>query len=230
MVSETDLTQEEAWYKEKLAERCLTAMKKHNIPGYYSPDRSQARTQILELIPPGVTIGAGDSITLAQVGVLAELEKRGSHQMFTPFRKDGEDCVPSTIRELVETGKQALFTDVFLTGINAITLDGKIINTDRIGNRAGGLVFGPKKVIAVVGSNKIVANLAEAMERVKQIAAPMNAHRHQIKHGTDAPPCAITGVCIDCNHPRRVCCYTVIVEHQSTPRIELVIVGEELGI
>ncbi len=230
MIIETDMTQEEEWYKEKLAQRCLAAMKKHNVPGHYSPDRSQALAQILEMIPQGVTIGAGDSVTLAQIGVLEELEKRGSHQMFNPFRKDGEDCMPSSLQELVETGKQALLTDFFLTGINAITMDGKIINTDRTGNRASGLFFGPKKVIAVAGINKIVANLEEALERVRQIAAPINAYRHHIKHDMDAPPCAITGVCVDCNHPRRICCYTVIVEYQISPRIELVIVGEELGI
>ncbi|MBI2979386.1 MAG: lactate utilization protein [Chloroflexi bacterium] len=230
MTIETDMTREEEWYKEKLAQRCLAAMKRNNIPGYYAPNRQQALSQILDLIPPDVTIGAGDSVTLSQVGIIEELEKRGCHQIFDPFRKAGEDCMPASFRELVETGKKALFTDVFLTGLNAITLDGKIVNTDRTGNRASGLVFGPKKVIAVAGINKIVANLEEALARIRQIAAPMNAHRHHIKHDMDATPCAVTGICVDCHHPRRICCYTVIVEYQITPRIELVIVGEELGI
>lgn len=230
MSNETDMHREEEWFNEKLAQRCLDALKRNNIPGHYAPDRSQALAQILGMIPSGVTIGVGDSVTLLQVGVIEELEKRGSHQIFNPFRKDGEDHMPATMRELVQTGMKALSTDFFLTGINAITLDGKIVNIDGSGNRVTGLLFGPKKVIAVAGINKIVANLEAAIERIKRIAAPINAYRHHIKHGMEAPPCAITGECIDCHHPQRICCYTVIVEFQERPRIELVIVGEELGI
>jgi len=230
MNNEADIHREEEWFNEKLAQRCLDALKRNNIPGYYAPDRSKALAQILGMIPSGVTIGVGDSVTLLQVGVIEELEKRDSHQIFNPFRKEGEDYTPATTRELVEVGKKALITDLFLTGVNAITLDGKIVNTDGTGNRVAGLLFGPKKVIAVAGINKIVANLEEAVERIRRIAAPINAYRHHIKHGMEAPPCAVTGVCTDCHHPERICCYTVIVEFQERPRIEVVIVGEKLGI
>ncbi|MFC1847491.1 lactate utilization protein [Chloroflexota bacterium] len=230
MSSEADIHREEEWYNEKLAQRCLKALKRNNIPGYYFPDRSQALNQILGMIPSGVTIGAGDSVTLDQVGIIEELEKRGSHQIFDPFRKNGEDYFPAVRQELEEVGMKALPTDFFLTGINAVTLDGKIVNTDRTGNRVTGLIFGPKRVIAVAGINKIVANLEEALERIRKIAAPINAYRHFIKHGREAAPCAVTGVCVDCNHERRICCYTVIVEFQNQSRIEVVIVGEKLGI
>ncbi len=230
MSNETDMHREEEWFNEKLAQRCLDALKRNNIPGHYAPHRSQALAHILNLIPPGVTIGVGDSVTLLQVGVIEELEKRGSHKIVDPFRKDGEDRMPATLRELVQIGMKALSTDFFLTGINAITLDGKIVNIDGSGNRVTGLLFGPKKVIAVAGINKIVANLEAAIERIKRIAAPINAYRHHIKHGFEPPPCGITGECVDCHHPQRISCYTVIVEFQERPRIELVIVGEELGI
>ena len=230
MSNETDMHREEEWFNEKLAQRCLDALKRNNIPGYYARDRSEALSQILDMIPSGVTIGVGDSVTLHQIGVIEELEKRGSHQIFNPFRKEGENHIPATMRELVEIGMKALSVNFFLTGLNAITLDGKIVNTDGGGNRVTGLLFGPKKVIAVAGINKIVANLEEALERIKGIAAPINAYRHHLKHGMEAPPCAVSGVCVDCHHPRRICCYTVIVEFQRRPRIEVVIVGEELGI
>ena len=230
MSSEADINREVAWFNEKLARRCLNALKRNNIPGYYAPDRSQALAQILGMIPPGVTIGVGDSVTLLQVGVIEKLEKRGSHQIFNPFRKEGQDYVPATTPELTEKGMEALSTDFFLTGLNAVTLDGKIVNTDGSGNRVAGLLFGPKRVIAVTGINKIVANLEEALERIRGIAAPMNAYRHHIKHDMAAPPCAVSGVCTDCRHPQRICCYTVIVEFQENPRIEVVIVGEKLGI
>jgi len=230
MSNEANMHLEAEWFNEKLAQRCLDALKRNNIPGYYAPDRSQALTQILGMIPSEVTIGVGDSVTLHQVGVIGELEKRGSHQIFTPFRKEGKDHTPATMREAVETGMKALSVDLFLTGLNAVTLDGKIVNTDGLGNRVTGMLFGPKKVIAVAGINKIVANVEEGVKRIKGTAAPINAKRHNLKHGLEAPPCAATGVCVDCHHPRRICCYTVIIEFQRRPRIEVVIVGEELGI
>ena len=138
--------------------------------------------------------------------------------------------MPTTMREIVGIGMKAMSTDFFLSGLNAVTLDGKIVNTDGGGNRVSGFILGPKKVIAVTGINKIVPNLEAALERIKSTAAPINAHRHYIKHGMEAPPCAVTGVCVDCRHPRRICNYTLIVEYQTRPRIEVVIVGEELGI
>jgi len=231
MSNEADMHREEGWFSEKFAQRCLNALKRNNIPGYYAPDRSQALSQILGMIPSGARIGFGDSVTLHQVGVIEELEKRSDHQIFNPFRKEREDYMPATVRELVEIGMKALSTDFFLTGINALTLDGKIVNTDGTGNRITGLLFGPKKVIAVAGINKIVANLEEALERIRRVAAPINARRHYIKHQQDdSPPCALTGICVDCYHPQRICCYTLVVEFQERPRIEVVLVGENLGI
>ncbi len=232
MVNEGDMHQEEEWFNEKLAQRCLDALKRNNIPGYYFPNRSQARSQILSMVPSGVSIGFGDSVTLHQLEVIEELEKRGSHQLFNPFRKEGKNSLP-TVEEAAEIGMKALSTDFFLTGINALTLDGKIVNTDAVGNRAAALLFGPKKVIGVAGINKIVANLEEALERIKRIAAPINAYRHHIKHGRridEIPPCGLTGVCTECHHPRRYCCYTVVVEFQWQPRIEVFLIGEKLGI
>ncbi|MFC1989336.1 lactate utilization protein [Chloroflexota bacterium] len=221
---------EEGWFNEKLARRCLDALKRNNIAGYYAPNRSKALTKIMEMIPPEASIGVGDSVTLLQVGVIDELEKRGSHQIFNPFRKEGEHHSPATMRELIEIGLKALSTDFFLTGSNALTLDGKIVNTDGAGNRITGFLIGPRKVVTVAGINKIVANQEEAMERIKKVAAPINAYRHHIKHDREVPPCAITGVCVDCRHPRRICNYTLVVEYQTRPRIEVIIVGEEMGI
>ena len=230
MVSEADLQQEEGWFNEKLAQRCLDALKRNNIPGHYTTGKSEACSQILGMIPPGASIGIGDSATLHQLGIIEELEKRGNCQILSPFGREGKDYMPSRTKEMVERGMEALATSFFLTGINAITLDGKIVNTDGVGNRVAGLLFGPKKVIAVAGVNKIVADVEEARERIKRVAAPMNAYRHQIKHGLESPPCAFTGVCTDCHQPQRNCCYTVIVEFQRHPRIEVILVGERLGL
>ena len=230
MSNETDMHQEEEWFNENLARRCLGALKKNNISGYYARNRNEALSQILSLIPPKAAVGAGDSVTLHQIGIIEELEKRDGNQFFNPFRRNGEDHTPAMMRELVEEGKKALYTDFFLTGLNAVTLDGKLVNTDAVGNRVSGLIFGPKKVIAVAGINKIVTNLEEGLQRIKKVAAPVNNYRHHLKHGMDTPPCAVNGICVDCHHPMRICNYTVIVEFQRLPRIEVIIVGEKLGI
>ena len=99
-----------------------------------------------------------------------------------------------------------------------------------MGNRLAGIVFGPRKVILVAGVNKIVKDIEEAIERVGKVAAPLNARRHQIKHSFEnVPPCAQTGECVDC-HSARICCFTLIIEHQMRPRIEVILIGERLGL
>jgi len=132
--------------------------------------------------------------------------------------------------------RQAFLADIFLTGTNAITLDGKLVNVDGNGNRVAPAIFGPDKVIVVAGVNKIVRNVDEAIKRINEIAAPLNARRHFVKHqraefGT--LPCVRTGTCVDCAHELRICRYTVIIAGTSTRdkgRINVVLVGEELGL
>jgi L-lactate utilization protein LutB len=223
---------ESEWYNEKLAARCIKVLERNNIKCHYARDCDEARAKLLELIPGGITIGAGGSLTLVQVGIMAELEKRGTHTIHNPYRRDGNEYYPpleTVLQEIAEVGKQALTADVFLTGINAITMDGKLIATDGFGNRVAALIWGPEKVYVVSGVNKIVANVDEALRRVKAVAAPMNASRLEKQHGYPPTPCGTTGVCVDCKDIRH-CTYTVIVECQTFPqRIEVVLVGESLG-
>jgi hypothetical protein len=231
MTQEQDLHQEEEWYADHLAQRCLSALDRNNISGHYFSKGSEACTYILDTIPKEARIGFGDSVTLHQIGIIEELDKRNTNQLFNPFCKDKEYHFPTTLREMRERGLKALATDFFLTGINAITTDGKLVNTDGMGNRVAGLIFGPRRVIAVAGINKIVANLNEALARIKKVAAPMNTQRHHLKHGMEnPPPCALTGICSDCRHPFRACCSTVVVEYQIRRRIEVVLIGERLGL
>jgi len=123
-----------------------------------------------------------------------------------------------------------------LTGTNAITLDGKLVNIDGVGNRVAAMIFGPKKVIVVAGINKIVSDVNEALERIRGFAAPMNAKRHYLKHQQPELgdlPCVQTGSCVDCRHDWRICNYTVIIEGAmigQKGRINVVLVGEELGL
>ena len=236
MIEEKDISQEEKWYLEKLGLRCIKGLDRRNIPGSYFPSPEEAREHLLTNIPPEATVGFSDSVTLHQVGIQRALQDMGQ-KIISPFWKEEKSYHPDTLREIVQVGREALFADYFLAGINAITLDGQIVNTDGLGNRLAGMMFGPRRVILVAGLNKIVENLDAAMDRIKKVAAPLNAHRHELKHGMGAPPCAQTGECVDCRSANRICNFTLIIEHQHhpaqagrSPRIEVVLVGETLGL
>jgi len=131
--------------------------------------------------------------------------------------------------------RESFFADILVVGANAITLDGQLLSVDGNGNRVAATIYGPKKVICVVGINKIVKDTAAAIERVHDLAAPVNAGRFvRIRNPKMADlPCVRTGVCVDCRHEWRICNYTIIISGampQHKGRINVVIVGEELGI
>ena len=227
---EADLSVEEAFFNEKRAQHCLKALRKNRFKGYYAPDRSAAIAQVMELIPPGAKVGVGDSVSTEQIGFFEALEKRANNEIIYAMRKEGKNYFPGSMEKFIDIGIKALDTDVFVTGTNAITMDGKLLSTDQVGNRVAGLIFGPRKVVVVCGINKLVANIEEARERLRQIAAPLVAARHRIKHkSTGMPGCSLSGICNDCRTPQRICCYTVVIEFQAYPRIHVVLVGESLG-
>ncbi len=127
--------------------------------------------------------------------------------------------------DALERRRQALLTDLFFTGTNAVTETGILVNLDMIGNRIGGLTFGPRHVVVLVGRNKIVPDLEDAMLRIKNYVAPVNAMRLEKK-----TPCSITGICEECTAPERICNTWTITE-KSFPkgRIKVVLINEELG-
>ena len=128
--------------------------------------------------------------------------------------------------ESTERRRQALLVDLFITGTNAVTETGLLVNLDMIGNRIGGLTFGPKNVVILVGRNKIVADLDEAMYRIKNYVAPANAIRLDKK-----TPCVKTSYCEDCKSPDRICNTWTITE-KSFPkgRVKIVLINEDLGL
>jgi hypothetical protein len=207
-------------------ERIIEKLGEHNIPASYVENRRAAFEKVMSMIPKGCVVGFGDSLTLRQIGVVDALEE-GDYTFLNPWKPE------NSVEENIALKRRALTSNVYVTGANALTLDGKIVNTDGHGNRVAAMLFGPDKVIIVVGMNKVVENVDEALERIRNTAAPLNVKRHP---GFDPmPPCGETGVCTDCTSPWRICNKTTIIEGQYdnnkySPIITVVIVGEELGL
>lgn len=206
------------WHHDTIGDKLVKALTKNNFTATYVQTRQEAVDKLLELIPSEATIGCGGSVTLDELGIIAKLEERGNPVLTT---KPG--LSPQEIREI---RRQHLLSDVYLSGTNAITLDGKLVNVDALGNRVGAMVFGPDKVFIVVGINKVVKDVAEAEYRVKLWASPPNNKRLGYPN-----PCAVTGVCVDCQGPSRICNITTIVHKR--PRltdVHVIVVGENLGL
>lgn len=198
----------------------------NNIPAIFVPTRREAFEQVMSMIPRGSVVGFGDSLTLREIGVVDALAE-GNYTFLNPWGPG------VSLEENIALKRQALTSDVFVTGTNALTLDGRIVNQDGHGNRVAAMVFGPTKVIVVVGINKIVPDLEAALERIRNVAAPLNVQRHP--EFDPMPPCGATGVCSNCSSPWRICNKTVIIERQYDndkygPTLTVVIVGENLGL
>jgi hypothetical protein len=236
MLDENDVSEERKWLYQAHATVAVANLQRRNVTAQYVSSRQEALSTVLEMIPAGVTVVCGDSLSLDQVGVIPELRKRNQNNILNPMERDADGSFLVTGQQRQRMQREAFSSDVFLTGTNAVTLDGKLVNTDFLGNRVAPMIFGPDKVIVVVGANKIVKDVDEAIERIHQVAAPMNAKRHYLKHHNEAfgnLPCAKTGFCVDCNHDSRICRFTVIIEGSMgarKERINVVLVGEELGL
>jgi len=202
----------------------LKNLRANNFAVHLVKDSGVARETILNMISKDAVVGVGDSATLRQIEILKELEKRGT-RILNPFsQKLTTD--PSKRETRHRISKEIFTCDVFITGTNAITADGKLVNIDAVGNRVAAMVFGPKKVIIVVGRNKIVRDVREALYRIKNVIAPYHA---KTKHFVT--PCAQTGKCSDCSSDRRICNVTTIMEKRPwRTDATIIIVDEDLGL
>lgn len=177
----------------------------------------EAKAELLKLIPADKTVGIGHSATLQAMDIVAALESRGN----VVFDK----TKASSKAEVAELKKKALLTDWYITGSNAVSAEGHIVNIDHSGNRVAAMTYGPDKVVIVVGVNKLTSNLEEAIQRAKNEASPKNAKRAGFN-----PPCVKLGHCIDCSSPEKVCNYVSIIQGQhQKDRMKLFIVDESLG-
>lgn len=202
------------------AEQIIKSMQKRNITGLYFDKSEEAVAAICEMVPEDALVGLGGSETIIQTGLVDALRKMKIRLL--DRYKDGV-----TREDVDRMRREGLLSDVFIASSNAITADGKIVSQDGIGNRVAAMIFGPKKVILMVGMNKVVKTVEDAAVRIKTVAAPMDAIR--VERNT---PCSKLGFCTDpnCYPPNRICSQLVIIESSLIPdRITVVLIGEDLG-
>jgi hypothetical protein len=198
------------------------ALEKNNFEAHVVADGQEAKGLCLDRLIPAVAPGAiswGGSMTFTDSGLYEAIKARSGLNIIDTFDKS------ISAAESYERRRQSLLADLFITGTNAVTERGHLVNLDMIGNRVAALTFGPRAVIVLVGRNKIVPDLAAAMDRIKGYAAPVNVMRLDKK-----TPCATTGRCHDCKTPDRICNYWTITE-KSFPkhRIKVVLINQDMG-
>lgn len=202
---------------------CKAAFEKNNFEAFVAQTPTEAGQIVIDQILPAINVNSvsyGDSLTLFESGVLEYFRKNSEFTFIDTF-----DAKASR-EEIIERRRNALLSDLFFSGTNAVVEYGALVNLDMVGNRVGGMVFGPKWVVIMVGRNKIVSDLEQAMDRIKDLAAPANAIRHEQK-----TPCVKTSYCMDCNSPGRICNVWAIHE-KSYPkgRIKVILINQDLGI
>ncbi len=206
------------WFVEKQVERTIANLEKRNIGGYYVATVTELLDQVKALIPETSTVAVGDSVTLAETGIIQML-REGNYQFLDKYR-------PGISRdEKKALYRQSFSADTFMCSTNALTEAGELYNIDGNGSRVAAMLYGPEQVLIVAGVNKIVKDLAEAERRVRQIAAPLDAKRLN-KH----TPCASLGYCVDCRSEERICNDFVVIKGQFVKdRIKVLLVGQSLG-
>ncbi|WP_045214887.1 lactate utilization protein [Desulfonatronovibrio magnus] len=204
-------------------ERIKENLEENNFECFLAQDRYEAKELVLNSIIPGLkpeTISWGGSVTFKDTGLYEALRSNQECSVMDTYDKSAG---PEAAYEL---RRQALLSDLFVCGTNAITEQGFLVNLDMFGNRVGAIAFGPRNVLILTGRNKVVADIDEAMDRIKDYAAPANTMRLDKK-----TPCAKTAYCHDCNSPDRICNVWTITE-KSFPkgRIIVVLINEDMGL
>ena len=199
-----------------LGQQAVKVLNDKRFQAQFAATGEEALKCILALIKDTDTVGMGGSRTLEELDIKSELEKRGN----VIYNHQG---LPREEARIIRC--KELMSDVFLSSTNAVTLEGELINVDGVGNRVAAMTFGPKRVIVVVGANKIVKDEEAGRKLIKLYAAPMNATRIGCK-----TPCVATGICMECNSPERICKVTSIMHMAPTGSdFHIIVVGERLG-
>jgi hypothetical protein len=205
------------WHLDVRAKKCVEALRKNGFGAEYFPTAAEVRDRVLQECDMAETIGFGGSLSLAEMGVYDVLERTGK-KLFDHGRVTPEGKAAARMGQLT--------CDLFLTGTNAVTLTGTLVNLDMNGNRTNAMTFGPKKSVVVAGGQKVVTDLTDAIRRIKTTVAPRNTKRLGL--GT---PCATSGFCEDCASPQRICRVWSIIERKPPHAdITVLLCGEPLGL
>lgn len=198
---------------EQLAKTVLKGLESRNMTGYYVLSKEEGLKKALELIPEGSSIAMGGCMSAKEIG-LVEAVKTGNYHFVDRDKMDPRESLLASYD-----------ADVFLSSVNAMTSDGILVNIDGNSNRVSCIAQGPKKVVFIVGMNKVCADLDSAMKRARNVAAPMNAQRFDLKI-----PCRETGKCMDCKSQDTICCQFLITRFsRHVGRIHVILINEELG-
>ncbi len=203
----------------KLGPRVVRALKERFFDAWYFDEPSEAMAKILSLIPTGHVVSWGGSLTLLELGVTERVAIEGYKVIDRDKATDRQ--------ERFELMRQALLCDTYLTGCNAISEDGQLVNIDGFGNRVAAMTFGPRQVIVVAGMNKVAKTVDDALVRARTVAAPANTQRFQ----DSKAPCNETGTCADCKSPDSICSFFVTTRLcKPAGRIKVILVGQDLGL
>ncbi len=197
-----------------LAEKVIKGIDSRNMKGYYAADKDSALKTALSLIPEGSSIAMGGAMSAHEIGLVDALKS----DRYRFLDRDAADDKRAAMLAAYDA-------DIFLSSANAITEDGIMVNIDGNANRVSCIAQGPKKVIFIVGMNKVCPDLDTAMKRARNVAAPINAQRFGLN-----TPCAKTGACMDCKSPDSICCQFLITRFsRHEGRIHVILVNDSLG-
>ena len=205
-------------YYTKRGQQLVKKLCSRHFDAYYCDNAEEALTKALELIPTGASVGWGGALSAQQIGLIDAVNE-GNYKAIDRDKA-------KTPEERTRAMKQCLQADVFITGANALSMDGQMVNIDGNGNRVAAIIYGPDNVIVIAGMNKVVDSLEDAVRRARTVAAPMNKQRFAALQ----TPCEITGTCADCKSEDCIC-NQIVITRNSKPagRIKVILVGEELG-
>ncbi len=211
----------ENYWKNRLAE-LKDALTENNFEVFVAENTDEAKSIVLEKIIPEISpksVSWGGSLTFVATGLYDFLKNNNNFNILDTYDKT------LSPEESLERRRQSLLVDLFITGSNAVTETGQLVNLDMFGNRVAALTFGPKNVIIFIGRNKIVPDLDEAMFRIKNYAAPVNTMRLDKK-----TPCTKTSFCADCKSPDRICnTWTITEKSFPKKRVKIILINKDLG-
>ena len=206
------------WHNETRGKKAVAALEKNGFTAAYFPDRASAAAHLLRLVPDGASVGFGGSMTIKAMDIGQKLIQKSC----TLLDHGKEGLTPEERNAL---RRKQLSADVFLCSSNAVTMQGEMVNVDGTGNRVAAMMFGPERVLIVVGTNKLVNTLDEAHARIKAVAAPVNNKRINTPN-----PCVQAGECMDCRSKSRICNLTTIIRRcPPLTDIHVLVIGETLG-